>query len=314
MNCRWFAVAILVLSGCAADPGAVTGFSALAPDPVQLHNLTIAYADAPDKLKALDVLNLTSMSAMDAANDVKARNEQVAEIDALHGVLVDYMKSLGALANNNLVQTSADTRKVTEGLAALSSANHNLGLTPQMIAGVGDIMTLLGDAATGGYRQEQLTRVIEGSETPFQKLINTEKTIISEGVIKELQNVRDKTTTLAEVTHALQVNDAAVANNSRTGLTGVTGLNPKLQGSGAADIAALYLLQKDIGSELASLDLQIKAAEAYLRVLDKISAAHSILYNNSDNLLSKQGARTAIAQLAPLLKDANTALNALKNL
>jgi hypothetical protein len=224
------------------------------------------------------------------------------------------MKSLGTLANNSLVQTSADTRKVTEGLTALSSANHSLGLTPPMIAGVGDIVTLLGDATTEGYRQEQLTRVIETSETPFQQLIKAEQTIISEGVIKELENVRDKTKTLAEVTHALQVNDDAIANNSRTGLTGVSGLNPKLQGSGAADIAALYLLQKDITSELASLDLQIKAAEAYLTALDKISAAHDILYKNSKNLLSKHGAKTALAQITPLLKDANTALNALKNM
>jgi hypothetical protein len=65
MNDRWLAVAILLLSGCATDPGAVTRFSALAPDPAQLHRLTVAYADAPNQLKTLDVLNLTSMSALD---------------------------------------------------------------------------------------------------------------------------------------------------------------------------------------------------------------------------------------------------------
>ncbi len=318
MNSRWLIALVLLVSGCATDPSAVTSFSALAPDASKLHSLTAAYADVPNQLKLLDVLqNVTATSATDTAAQVKTRNDQVTQIDALHAVLVNYMQSLGALANNSLAQTSTDTKDVTDGLTALSKAAPNLGLTPGMITGVGAISTFLGDAATANYRQEQLTTIIGESELPFQQLIAAEKTIVTEGVIKELQNVREQTTRLAEVTHALEVNAGAEALKSappKMDSKGVDRLDPKLQRSGAADIAALYLLQKAITSDLSTLDLQIKAATAYATALDKISSAHTILYKNRDGLLSKEGAKTAIAQLTPLVKEANTALQALKNM
>jgi len=317
MKSRWLIAIILLTSGCVTDPGAVTSFSALAPDASKLHSLTTAYADAPNQIRALDVLNYTAMSADETAKQVNARNAQVAQIDALHVILVNYMQSLGSLANNGLVQTSADTKDVTDGLTALSKAKPDLGLTPNMITGIGDLVTLLADAATSFYRQDKLTNIIERSEAPFQQLVTAEKKIVSEGVIKELQLIEDRTKALAVVTHALKVNAEAEAEKSKTpqeGDTGVKGLDPKLQGAGAADIASLYLLQQSITSNLNNLDLQIKAATAYLIALDKIAAAHTVLYNNRDDLLSKKGAKTAISQLTPLVKDANVALKALKNM
>ena len=318
MNLRWLIAIVLVASGCATDPGAVTSFSALAPDVSKLHSLTVAYADVPNQLKALDVLEQTrTLTAAVTADQVKVRNVQVAQIDALHVVLVNYMQSLGALANNSLVQTSTDAKAVTDGLTALSAAKPALGLTSGMITGVGDITTLLGDAATAIYRQKQLTTIIGKSEEPFQQLIAAEKKIITEGVIKDLKNVEGRINALAVVTHALKVNadaEAAKSTYPQIGDTGVNGLDPKLQRSGAADVAALYLLKQSVTSNLSALDLQIKAATAYVTALDKISSAHTVLYKNRHNLLSKEGAKTAIAQLSPLVKEANTALKALKNM
>jgi hypothetical protein len=312
-------VIVLLVSGCATDPGAVRSFSALAPDASKLHSLTVAYADAPIQLQELDVLNYTAMSAAEISAQVKARNAQVAQIDALHAVLVNYMQSLGALANDGLVQTSTDAKDVTDGLTALSKANASLGLTSGMITGVGKIITLLGDAATEIYRQQQLTTIIGKSEGPFQQLVAAEKAIVTEGVIKELQLVKERTEhgELAEVTHALKVNAEAEANKSKypkMGDTGVTALNPKLQRSGAADIASLYLLRQAVTSNLSVLDSEIKAATAYATALDKISSAHTVLYNNRKNLLTKDGAKAALAQLTPLVKEANAALQALKNM
>ncbi|NPT47174.1 hypothetical protein GNZ12_38970 [Paraburkholderia sp. 1N] len=282
-----------------------------------MHTLTTAYASVPGQIHALDVLqNITVVSAIDFSAQAKQRNEQVTQIDSLHLVLIDYMQSLGALANNNLVQTSTDAQSVTTGLTALSKAKPDLGLTTGMISGVGDICTFLGDAVTAGYREEQLTTIIGKSEPAFQQLVAAEKQIVTEGVIKDLTNVEDRVKALAEVTHALQVNAKAEAMKSKLpqqSSTGVAGLDPKLQRSGAADIASLYLLQQAITNNLATLDLQIKAANAYVTALDKIASAHSVLYANRDNLLSKAGAKTAIAQLTPLIKEANTALQALKS-
>jgi hypothetical protein len=311
------AVLALLSAGC-VDPGAVTSFASLAPDANKLHSLTVAYADAPTKLEDLDVLHrIAPMYSANIAAQVKARNEQVMEIDALHAVLVNYMASLGALADNALVQTSTDTAKVTDGLTALSKAKPNLGLTSGIISGVGKICTLLADAATAGYRQSQLTGIIGRSESSFQALVMAERLIVTEGVIKELKLVKDKTADLAEVTHALQVNndaEAALAKPPKPGATGVDGLDPRLQQSGAADTASLYLLQQAIRADLASIDLQIQAATAYVTALDKIAAAHTVLYNNRNGLLTRSGAKSAITQLMPLVKEANSALQSLKSM
>jgi hypothetical protein len=315
MRCYWRIAVVLIVSGCATDPSAVTSFSALAPDAPKLHSLTTAYADVPNELRALDVLNnITVISPAETAAQVKTRNQQVAQIDALHAVLVNYMRSLGALANNGLVQTSTDTKDVTDGLTSLSKAVPTLGLTANMITGVGDICTFLADAATAAYRQEQLTIIIAKSEQPFQQLIEAEAAIVAKGVIPDLGNVENRIKDLAEVTHALQVNDEAEAAKSKAGSTGVDGLNPTLQRSGAADVASLYLLRRAMTSEFSAVELQIKAARDYLTALHEISAAHTVLYRNRGDLLSKKGAKAAIGQLSPLVKEANTALQALKDM
>jgi len=318
MKICWLIAIILLTAGCATDPGAVVSFSALAPDANKLHSLTVAYADAPRELVDLDVLkDVNKIERDQLANDVETRNIQVAQIDALHAVLVEYMKSLGALANNSLVQTSTDTKFVTDGLTALSKAKPSIGLTNDMITGVGSICTFLGDAATAAYRQKELSSIIEKSEAPFQQLVAVEKIIVKEVVIKELNNVKNRTRALAVVTHALNLNAEEESRKypvPNEGDTGVKGLDPRLRGSGAADIASLYLLKKEIFSDLATLDLQIKAATDYVAALDKISSAHTVLYNNRKNVLTVKGAKNAIIQLSPLVKEANIALHALKNM
>ena len=69
-----------------------------------------------------------------------------------------------------------------------------------------------------------------------------------------------------------------------------------------------------MNTDIANLEVQITAAKAYVEALDKISAAHTVLYKNRDNLLTKEGAKTAIAQITPLVKEANTAFQALKSM
>ncbi len=73
-------------------------------------------------------------------------------------------------------------------------------------------------------------------------------------------------------------------------------------------------MEIDAAANLSVLDSEIKAAIAYATALDKISSKHTVLYNNRKNLLTKGGAKIALAQITPLVKDANAALQALKNM
>lgn len=317
MRVRVVVLVALLLSACGTDPSAVKSFSALAPDASGLHTLTTAYADAPEKLASLDVLNYAPLSTpAEIAAQTTTRDAQVAQIDALHQVLIGYMQALGALASDDLVQTSSDTKSVTDGLTALQKASPKLGLTPAMITGASDLSTFLADAATARYRHEQLSAIIGKSEPPFQQLVSAEKTIVTKDIIPELQQVKDRINKLHEVTHALQVNAKAEAEHSKPQqqTSGVSGLDTQLQRSGAADIASLFLLQNWMINEQRTVDTQINAAKAYVTALDKISAAHTVLYANRDVVLTKAGAKATIAQLEPLVKEANTALRALKAL
>lgn len=307
---------IFILAGCATDPGAITSFSSLAPNADKLHVLTAAYVEAPNQLSQLDLLHLIDEAKFDPKSQAEARNKEIVEIDALHATIINYMASLSLLADNELVQTSDDAKSVTEGLTAIETSKPSIGLNGDMISGAGKILTLLEDAATTGYRQEQLTSVIQRAEGPFQQLVSAEKKIVI-AMKSELQNVWDRTVALKEVSHALRVNateEEARATRPRSGANGVSGLNPKLQDGGAADLASLYLLEKSISVDLISLDTKIKAANDYADALDKIAAAHTVLYQNSQNILTREGAKTAIKELKPLVKDAHAALQSLKSM
>ena len=281
---------VLVLAGCATDPSAVTSFAALAPDGSKLHALTEAYAAVPAELIELDVkhdLNPVVLNMLTA--DEKTRPEQAKSIDGLNAVLVDYMKALGALADDKLVQTSTDTKAVTDGLTNLQKAKPNLGITAAQISAIGDLSTLLADAATSIYRQEKLTDVIGRGEAPFQALVAAEKLIIGRAVIPDLNNVENRVGALDSVTS-------------------------QLASDRPADVASLFLLQRTMAADKSRLDQQISAAKDYLTVLDNLGRAHTLLYNARNNVLSAKGAKVTIKQIQPLLSEAYMASQTLSKL
>ncbi len=313
------------VSACAVDPSAVQSFSGLAPDQAKLDVLTQAYAEVPSNLIGLDVLHRLSASERKAlTNDEVTRKNQLTAIDGIHAVLVNYMKALGALANNTLVQTSTDATTLTKGITALQTAEPTLGITTAQITAVGDLSKLLGDAATSFYRERQLSYVIGRANGPFQQLVATEQQIISRGVLPDLQNLLDRTRDLREVANGLQiarheqaseanVQEAARDRRDQNG-SAAKQIDPVLRGSGAADVASLFLLQRTIDSDNTRINQQIQAAKDYSTALGKIAEAHTALYNARDHLLSEAGAKSFIEQEGSVLNEAYTALQALNKL
>jgi hypothetical protein len=312
-------------SACAVDPSAVQSFSGLAPDQTKLDALTQAYADVPAKLIDLDVLHRLSQNEQNALiRDEATRKSQLSAIDGIHAVLVNYMKALGALASDTLVQTSTDTTTLTKGLTALQTAEPTLGITTAQITAVGDLSKLLADAATSFYREQQLSDVISRANAPFQQLVATEQQIVSRGVLPDLQNLLDRTRALKEVTHGLQVasdqqvseasaRETARAERHQKGPEQEQ-IDPRLRGSGAADVASLLLLKHAIASDTVTINQQIQAAKDYSTALDKIAKAHAALYNARDNVLSEAGAKTFLEQQGSTLNEAYAALQALNKL
>jgi hypothetical protein len=326
---RWLAGVLIAGGACVdsacVDPSAVRSFSALAPDPSKVSVLTQAYADAPTKILDLDVMHQIDASLRQALEaDKDTRKQQITAINNLHAVLIDYMKALGSLADDKLVQTSTDTKNVTDGLTALQKAQPSLGITGNQISAVGSISTLLADAFTSIYREDKLADVIARAEAPFQTLIATEQQIVLHGVAPELNNVRERLVALGALDHGLQVDSAhqiAEAEERRDERQKTHApspewdrVDPVLQGSGAADLAARLLLNWAIDSDLSAVDAQVQAANDYSKALAAIGKAHTALYQQRKAVLSKAGAKSFATQASPLLKEAYTALQSLNKL
>jgi hypothetical protein len=316
---------VCLINACAVDPSAVKSFSALAPDQTKLDALTQAYADVPANLIDLDVLNrLSETKRKELIEDEATRKSQLSDIDGIHTVLVNYMKALGALADNTLVQTSTDTTTLTKGLTSLQTAEPHLGITTAQITAVGDLSNLLGDAATSYYREKELSEIISQANAPFQELIGAEQQIVSRGILPELQNELDETRQLQEVTHALQIDNGRLVSEANVGETtrskrhqkvlASEQIDPALRGSGAADVASLFLLERAISSDSTTIEQQIQAAKDYSTALDNISKAHAALYAARNSVLSPAGAKSFIEQEGSVLKEAYTALQALNKL
>lgn len=312
---------MLLLSACGTDPSAVQSFSQLAPDQSKVDILTQDYADVPGELIQLDVLHRLSAASVNALSaDEQTCKNQIKAIDGINSVIVNYMKALGALANNTLVQTSTDTATLKTGITALQTAEPNLGITSTEITAIGDVSTFLADAATSVYRQKNLKDAIARNQAPFQKLVATEEQIISRGVLPELRNLRDRTNDLQEVVNGLKVESAqqkseANARAKRDEKAPQSGkIDVWLRGSGAADVASLLLLQRMIQSDTTTINQEIQAAKSYVKALKDIAKAHTALYDARKNVLSKAGAEAFIKQEGGLLNEAYTALQSLNKI
>jgi hypothetical protein len=293
------------------------------PDAAKLSVLESQYLGTPVQLANLDVLKVSLlMTEGEIKQQMDLRKQQITQIDGFHKAITDYMQALGKLADDKQVNINNDKTAITTGLTDLSKVQTGLGITANEITAVGDIFQFVADAATQAYRQDKLEEIIGKAEKPFQEIILAERRIVNDAFLPELQNVRGRVVHLAQISHALQVNaqdDECKAKQQAAKLaehkpgkhfaesSEVSLLDPKLQHGGAADLASKYLLQQNITARLATLDDQIQAAQAYVKLMDQISKAHTELYNQRKDVLSEDGAKRIKAAIEPLTKEAKTA-------
>lgn len=321
---RYFAAsAAAVLMSACVDPSAVESFSKLAPDQSKLDKIMATYAAVPEEELQLDVLHgIPPIERHALASDAQTRRNQTQSLDKIHEVLVNYMKALGALADNQLVQTSTETTTLTNGLTNLSTAEPQLRITSAEISSIGQISTLLANAATAHYRSKKLSEVLAKGREPFQMLIATEIQIVNRGVIPDLNTVLERTRHLNEIVNGLKVESAvqvarakeraALRKKMRAQAPLAERLNPALRGSGAADVAGLLLLRVRIDQQSAELTREIAAASEYVVALQSIDTAYRHLCANRRSVLSKAGAKAFIQQNQQLLKEAYASLQSLK--
>jgi hypothetical protein len=293
---------MMLLAGC-TDPKAVRSFAELAPDPAKLHMLAKEYANAPIRMREIDLLDrLGPVPALDLT-----RPEQVKALDALHEVLVDYMKALGALAGENVVKTTDQVTALRDGLTKLKSASPGLLVTDDEISAGVSIAQLLANLLVSTIQQQALGEIIGTAEPDFQKLVKLEIRIIERGLRPEIAALRMRLQETGPVLDAINRDLASYLAGAGSGGRD----DPKLRPRGAAATrAARLVLSETARAEEARLRAVDEAAEAYVKALRKIGEAHATLYQRRNDVLS----RATFDAIKPLVQDAGAALKALAKL
>ncbi|WP_322033236.1 hypothetical protein [Paraburkholderia sp. J76] len=270
-----FGAAACLLTAC-ADPKAVQSFATMAPPPQTAQSLTVGYVSEPtwrENVKFLtDDPPQTQLSAI-----VAERTEQAKGFETIDKTIREYMQALGAIASDNVVQSSVNVKQLTDGLTAWQKAEPSLGITTGQVNAVTEVIQAMADAAETGYRDEKLASILGKSQQPFVELVDIQISIVNRGIVPSLNEVNKV------------INDKKNAVSS--------------QSSGVR-----YLITRQFDDDKRTYQAQVDAATAYVSSLNAIKEAHTKLYENRNNVLSKE----AFEQIKPLVQESYKAYHDLQ--
>jgi hypothetical protein len=246
---RFAASCIAMLSAACSDPKGVQTFSAMATDPSIAAGLAKSYAAEPTWNRDLHaVWNGPSQTT------VLDRNAQAKSIIGIDTAIREYMQALGALAADNVVQSSTNVNDLKTGLTAFQKTAPNLISTADVTL-ITDFVQFLADLAENAYRNAKLSQIIGQSQAPFQQILDIQIKIVQRGIVPSLNE------------YANGYNDAQ--SNLKT-------VSPWVK----------YVVNRDLTADEQAAGTQLAAATAYVKALGDIKTAHTALYDNRNNVLS----------------------------
>lgn len=241
---------------------AVHEWSQTSLEATQYNQIVATYADTPQRLKRYDPRPLINYDEV-----TKIRKKQGEEITRILSVVSDYMAALAALSSDTTFDYSKDVKSVTDGIKGLGT-----GIPDAQLGAVGSIVTLLGNAAAQGYQAKQVADVIEQANQPLQTILKGDlRTIVDSFFRQDLKQEKSWLTKYYEdLQSAGRPNKAAVVS-----------------------ITEWMQLRSDQNAK------RMDAVDAYVKILDNISAGHQRLYDNRNELDSE----TLIKKLLALSVD-----------
>jgi hypothetical protein len=285
---RWgFASLLLLMLTRCVDTSAVTSFAQEAPDVSKLDALTAVYVGIPAAQIEWDLQRTMPAYERDRKmQETTVRQQQQANLDKLHAVLVAYMKALGGLSASKLTDVSGSVKSVTDGLTSLQKAAPGLGITSAQVSSVSDLVNFIGELGISGWRQYELKGVIEKGQPLFQNLVALEIQIVQRGIIPDIQNV-----------------EAQIRENETVELTNLS--------HSRSDVAAVtaFDFRRNATGDLDHYETAEIAAKAYVEALKALAAAHTALYEDRNELSSK-----TLDQILPFLQQAETSYQDLRKL
>lgn len=246
---------LLVTCAACSDPKAVQTFAAMAPDPSMAQGLSHIYVTEPAWRAELN-RGTNVRPDPDAQALTAQRTDQAKGIVSLDSGIREYMKALGALAADGVVQSSSNVSDLTTGLTALQKGIPSLGITTRDVTLIGAFVQAIADLAENGYRNAKLAQLIGDNDVALQRSLDIQIEIVSRGIVPSINEYK------------LTIESKQRFLRSQVGTVG-------------------YLFNRTLSSDQANADAQTTAAQSYVKALKDIKVAHAALYNNRNNVLTK---------------------------
>ncbi|MEO6201845.1 MAG: hypothetical protein ABIP82_01280 [Nitrospirales bacterium] len=266
------AVVLLAFTqGCTTNLKAIQDFGNLSAESARYTTLVDEYLEFPNRQKRYQP------QSRHANLDVMAQDRATQQTALLlrQSIIETYMKSLGRLAADEVVDN-------TEELAQLSAALKSQAATnPQEAEAYKKIAGIVTTVAVKRWRQDQLQNLIEQANPPIQQILESLRHIVSDGFGGDQQT-----------------EEAAIQNYYMT-LT--------MESQDPAGKAALAEWKE---FRMSQVDERSEAVKIYGKVLDNISDGHQRLFDQRQNLTNKE----VLQQVGNSVKDLRTLLETIKNL
>jgi hypothetical protein len=214
--------------------------------------------------------------ATEQAQDCKPYQDIVNRLAKDENILAGYFDAVGKLASNEPLSydaTIAANVTATGANTALSANTISAGNEAQ------SILKSLADAATKGYREKQLSQLINANDAAIQSLTEDLKKVIT-------------------------VDYALLLSNEELSLD--TFYKGPMASAQPNERLALILVQRQYTHDKTALQSRKEAIVAYGKIMDDIAALHTKLKQEAD----KKASIVEIAkQVAPIVESLKTALS-----
>lgn len=264
-------VLLAFTQGCTTNLKAIQDFANLSAESAQYTTLVDDYLDFPQRQKRYQP------PSRHAHLDAMAQDRATQKTSLLlrQSIIETYMKSLGRLAADEVVDN-------TEELAQLSAALESQApTTPKEAEAFKKIAGIVTTVAVKRWRQDQLQNLIEQANTPIQLVLESLHRIVSDGFGGDFQT-----------------EEAAIQNYYMTLI---------MESQDPAGKAALAEW-KDL--RMSQVHERSEAVQIYGKVLDEISDGHHRLFDQRQNLTKKE----VLQQVGKSVKDLRTLLETIKKL
>jgi hypothetical protein len=191
----------------------------------------------------------------EAARSCKKHARAAKRVNGAHRVLIRYLSALGELAGGDLVSYDDS---IGELAGSLEDADM---LGDEGVDAVTKVCAVLMDAAAGKWRRRELGSAIERANADVRALAEALRGVVEEDYARILDD------------------ESEAARKFYLG---------KLREHGNEEPLASVLVYAKWEEEEAVIEGKRKAAEAYVKVLDKIIEGHQDLYDRRDKLDSKE--------------------------